>query len=215
MELFLFHTQHTDFMPWLSCLPACEQEETMAIKPENRRQQHLAGRLFLFSRVSEKTGCPVKNLRLEKGPHGKPLFADWPDIHFSLSYTADIFALALHSAPIGIDIEQVRDRKLFSGKSMTTASEKKHLSEAPEPLLAFYELWTRKEAYTKYLGNGLTMSLASFDVWQAPAAGLLSTYFTDGCCISLCSPAGNLSSGSLKRCTGPELAALFDPTLTG
>lgn len=210
MELLLFHIEATDFMPWLSLLPPSEQEETLAIKHPERRIQHLAGRLFLFAFTAGKTGRSMSSLSLEKGPHGKPYFTGCPEIHFSLSYTQGHTALAIHHAPIGIDVELVRERKLFPGKRMTTEAEREYLSCAADPLPVFYELWTRKEAYTKYLGNGLTMSLSSFDVWQPPAADLLSTCFADGCCISLCTPEEKISGSALKCCSGRELTDFLE-----
>jgi 4'-phosphopantetheinyl transferase len=82
---------------------------------------------------------------------------------------------------IGVDVEKVRsdleaDRiaaRFFS------PSERRALQSVPEHLRlgAFFDCWTRKEAYIKAIGGGLSLPLDQFDVSFRPGdpARLLAT----------------------------------------
>lgn len=73
---------------------------------------------------------------------------------------------------IGVDVEQVRGnsdldaiaRRFFSGR------EQSELFALPEEerVAAFFRCWTRKEAYIKATGDGLSLPLSQFDVALAP-----------------------------------------------
>lgn len=74
-------------------------------------------------------------------------------------------------------------------KRFFTADEQAYLFEQPEQTaLRFYQVWTGKESYLKYLGTGLKKSLTSFSVLDPEIARLLQfRYLPDGYCVSLCS----------------------------
>ena len=74
---------------------------------------------------------------------------------------------------VGVDIEWHRDsiEPLEIAKGFFSSSENEtlnNLSTTAEHFQAFYNCWTRKEAYIKAHGMGLSMPLDSFDVTLAP-----------------------------------------------
>jgi 4'-phosphopantetheinyl transferase len=107
---------------------------------------------------------------------GKPSLSDAPDrerIRFNVSHTDDIalYALARHR-DVGVDIERVRTdmareriaERFFSAREVATL-------RALDPALqhaAFFACWTRKEAYKKARGEGISVGLDRFDVSLAP-----------------------------------------------
>lgn len=126
---------------------------------------------------------PAENLRFSYAEYGKPILAGAQDeqLHFNVSHSKDLalFAFA-RSQPLGVDIEYMRalqdDIQLaelfFSAGELACL---KHLPDAARSR-AFFNCWTRKEAYIKALGAGLSMPLDRFEVSLLPgqAAQLLN-----------------------------------------
>ena len=102
-----------------------------------------------------------------QGPRGKPYVVGKP-LFFNLSHSGKLALIGLGAAELGVDVEKVRHLESLGEIA------RKHFSpsefEALSPLagdareLAFYRCLTRKEAYIKAVGEGLTMPLDTFDV---------------------------------------------------
>jgi len=75
-------------------------------------------------------------------------------------------------ARVGIDIEMMRDVPEADQivKQFFSARERSDYRRLPDSLrkVAFYNGWTRKEAFVKAIGDGLSMRLDSFDVSVVP-----------------------------------------------
>jgi 4'-phosphopantetheinyl transferase len=115
-------------------------------------------------------------LRFCCNAHGKPALVpgSWAeDLRFNLShsYGLALFAFAPHR-DVGVDVEYVRpsltdDRlaeRFFSTQEVTALRALPESAQAE----AFFHCWTRKEAYIKARGGGLSIGLASFAVSLAP-----------------------------------------------
>ncbi|MFD3725469.1 4'-phosphopantetheinyl transferase family protein [Streptomyces sp. NPDC058671] len=96
------------------------------------------------------------------GPHGRPAVvqADGPPpLHFSLTHTRSLLAVAVAPRVIGVDVE-----RLPSAETVEACARALHPGERAELEAAppggrrahFARLWTRKEAYLKALGTGLS-----------------------------------------------------------
>jgi len=91
------------------------------------------------------------------------------DLRFNLSHSGDFVAVALtNGAEVGIDIEKGRDLPdcLEVARTVFTPHELRIVEQAAvgDRLKAFFTFWTRKEAYIKARGLGLSLSLDTFDV---------------------------------------------------
>lgn len=96
---------------------------------------------------------------------GKPYLKDYPSIHYNISHTKDILVCVISDKPIGVDIEKKRPIKVKIIKHVFTLNEQKYIwSNKKELDEIFTELWTRKEAYVKWLGKGMEIPFNSFDV---------------------------------------------------
>ncbi len=104
------------------------------------------------------------------GPQGKPLLrADGnAAIHFSLAYSGELAIIAVAAFAVGVDVEELRplDDALAVAASFFAADEFEALAALPsvDQLRAFYRCWTRKEAFLKATGDGLSLPLASLAV---------------------------------------------------
>jgi len=103
-------------------------------------------------------------------------------ISFNLSHSGGIalFAFA-RNRDVGVDVEKVRsdfDVDAIANRFFS-AHEREQLSSLPEEekFESFFRCWTRKEAYIKATGDGLSLPLHQFDVSVVPENGdaLLST----------------------------------------
>ena len=95
---------------------------------------------------------------------GKPCLMGYPGFHFNISHTRSAIVVALSNREIGVDIERVDKADLRIARRYFTAAEVDWIeaggAEADE---RFYTVWTRKEAYIKWLGRGLSIPLSSVD----------------------------------------------------
>jgi len=104
------------------------------------------------------------------GPHGKPYIEKPQDsqaplhpvpIHFNLSHCTEAAACAIHTSPVGIDVETISayDPQLLP--ATMNAAEQDAILGAENPALAYICLWTLKEAYLKFIGSGITDDLSN------------------------------------------------------
>lgn len=94
-------------------------------------------------------------------PHGRPAL-DGHALEFSLSHTNGLALLSFAGRPLGIDIEQIPDDSTLNAVgAMQHPQEREELAAAPADArpLAFARCWTRKEAYLKGTGHGLSTGL--------------------------------------------------------
>ena len=105
--------------------------------------------------------------------------------------------------PVGVDVESVRPDRLAVAARFFAPEEQEMLrwsaKEAQDTVFA--RIWTRKEAYLKYTGEGLSHPLSTFSpaspdedgrpVWD-PALGCFFTSYTlpDGTPLALCTQDG-------------------------
>lgn len=118
-----------------------------------------------------------------KGQQGKPYLLQTSsfesnNLQFNLSHTEDVALLAVtQEVEVGVDIECNERKTDWQGivKRFFTESEQKVLFALPEAQqkAAFFELWTRKEAYMKVLGTGLSLSPTEFSLTVPPEKATL------------------------------------------
>lgn len=126
---------------------------------------------------------------LEKNEFGKPRIAGREDFHYNLSHTGNWVVLAWSKQEIGIDIEQILwdDSKVRLARRFFTENEQAYVFREPENQPErFFQIWTAKESYLKYLGTGLRKSLTSFDMLTMEAPICCSIPFVHGYAMSLC-----------------------------
>lgn len=134
------------------------------------------GRLrMLLARLS---GGDPMDLRIENDPDGKPRLGGecgQGRIRFNVAHSGDLWAcaVALHQE-VGLDVEEVRaDRdvdRLAEGSFAPAETAAIRALRSRERRAAFHRCWTRKEAYLKARGIGITVPLDSFEVEVRPGA---------------------------------------------
>lgn len=152
---------------------------------ERDRGHFVAARGGLREILGRYTGATPQSLRFSYDSFGKPSLNvedDGTPPHFNVSHSGGValYAVAAGRA-VGVDIERVRED--FAGldiaRNFFSPHEVAALSALPEGerATAFFDCWTRKEAYIKALGEGLSHPLHLFTVSLTPGrpAALLRT----------------------------------------
>jgi 4'-phosphopantetheinyl transferase len=165
-------------------LSADERQRASRFHFEKNRNEFILTRGGLRTMLGSYLGKPPHEIRFAYTNHGKPYLADpaQPQLSFNVSHTDGLAAFAFGwNHAIGVDVEAVRtnfNAEEIAGRFFSTA-EKRALGEFPpeERHAAFFRCWTRKEAYIKARGEGLSHPLAQFDVSLAaePERTLLAT----------------------------------------
>lgn len=117
-------------------------------------------------------GVAPGSLDIAHSHYGKPYLSNTSmamDIHFNISHAGDLGLLAVAiGRHIGIDLEMVRlERSIESiARRFFTPEETGQLLSLPVSLRpeAFFTCWTRKEAFVKARGEGLSIPLDQFEV---------------------------------------------------
>ena len=137
------------------------QHKRRFIHGRGRLRQILAGYL----------GVAPETLAFDASAYGKPTLTVAPALHFNLSHSEDLAALGVSAdAELGVDIEWIRPLKEDIANRYFAPRECDALQALPaarQPR-AFFECWTRKEAYIKASGEGLSLPLDSFEVAFGP-----------------------------------------------
>lgn len=118
--------------------------------------------------LSRYTGIASDEITYTTNSHGKPALKDHA-ICFNLSHSHDLAVIAIgHETDIGVDVEYEKSKPSWKklAHRFFHPTEYQHLLNLAEEkqLRAFFQLWTRKEAFIKALGTGLSTPLSSFDV---------------------------------------------------
>jgi 4'-phosphopantetheinyl transferase len=141
------------------------------------RQHFIVARGVLRSILGCYLNQVPESLAFCYSAHGKPALAEQSArdaIHFNVSHSNELALYAItRGRQVGIDIEHIRldlavaeiAGRFFSRREVA----KLRTLPAEIQREAFFRCWTRKEAYIKALGEGLSLPLDQFDVW--PASG--------------------------------------------
>ena len=111
-------------------------------------------------------GLNCADLQWNVDQHGKPYFQDAPQIQFNISHSGDWIGIALHQKPIGVDLQQIRPEKSRVAKRVMVPEEWNYYSFSGNPVDFFFTLWTLKESYCKYQGEGITLGLSRFMCYE-------------------------------------------------
>lgn len=124
---------------------------------------------------------------LSYGEHDKPYLKDG-GLYFSVSHSGDVVAIATDTDEVGCDVEYiVSENRLKIADRFYHPSERDYVAGADDRSAAFTRVWTRKEAYLKMTGEGISSDLTAFDTSSSPLSEQIITFENDGWMLSVCS----------------------------
>jgi 4'-phosphopantetheinyl transferase len=166
----------TDEPRWQKLLSSDESTRAARFHFSRDRQLFVASRALLRTILAAYLATDPTTLIFSYSKKEKPSLGPvhaGSDVMFNVSHSGGIALLAFtRGREIGVDVEQVRrdfELEAISGRFFCSHGQEQL---APLPLdvsvEAFFRCWTRKEAYIKATGEGLSLPLRQFDVSLAP-----------------------------------------------
>lgn len=136
------------------------------------KDRYICAHAALRGILSQYLHCEPSELSFDTNDHGKPLLKG-QELEFNLSHSGDMALIVISlERKVGIDVERIRsDIELESmAKRFFSPNEVGELMSLPpeQRTIGFFNCWTRKEAYIKGQGLGLSLPLDSFDVSLTP-----------------------------------------------
>jgi 4'-phosphopantetheinyl transferase len=154
----------------LAVLSPEERKRASSFVFERDRHRYVMAHSALRVILAGYLGAAPASLAFVSKPGGKPRLASpRMDLRFNLSHSADRILVAVaRGREIGVDIEMIRDIPGLDdlAESCFSPAERRWFAavQVPTRLGAFFDGWTRKEAFLKASGEGLSRALDSFDV---------------------------------------------------
>lgn len=152
-----------------------EKERAARFYFSKDRDHFIAARGLLRSILGDYLSLEPGRLRFFYNRYGKPRLSEdaGRGLRFNLSHSHGLALLAIaRRRELGVDVERIRPEvageeiaeRFFSPREVAM------LRSLPADLQpeAFFNCWTRKEAYIKARGKGLSLPLDEFDVSLAP-----------------------------------------------
>lgn len=143
-----------------------ENQKANRFRFEEDRARFILGRGCLRVLLGGYQGIPPERVSLEFTSYGKPHIQGEEPIHFNVSHSGEYFLIALSGHPVGIDIElhHPRPHLLQIAQRFFSQPEWQYLESLveEEQMPGFYRIWTRKEAFIKGVGQGLSYPLRAF-----------------------------------------------------
>jgi 4'-phosphopantetheinyl transferase len=142
---------------------------------DEHRHRFIAARGILRALLGRYLALKPETIRFAYNDYGKPSLAvpEASSLRFNVSHSGDMALYAVtHTQQIGVDIELLREvsdiqqivQRFFSPQ------EQAEWLRLPvgQQTTGFFNCWTRKEAYIKARGQGLSLPLEQFDVSLTP-----------------------------------------------
>jgi len=159
-----------------TAIPACyellspeERERASRYRVEGPRNDFILTRGTLRSLLAGYLQRTPQELTFRLTQYGKPFIAGPCDLRFNVSHTDGLALLAfVRQREVGVDVERIRPepeaQKL--AERFFSVPERRALQNLSGDALqrAFFRCWSRKEAYIKARGEGLSLALDQFDV---------------------------------------------------
>ncbi len=140
------------------------------------RDRFIVGRGILRKIISAYLALPPDRLRFAYNEYGKPAVSDDQNdcaLNFNLSHSAELSLYAVtRGRVVGIDIEYIREdfATLEIAEHFFSKDEVAALKLLPmdQRTLGFFNCWSRKEAFIKAKGIGVSYPLDRFSVSLVP-----------------------------------------------
>jgi len=156
-----------------STLSADESQRAARFHFDKDRQRFTLSHIALRDILSRYLHIQPEKIIFTVGEYGKPAVVSNLNLDFNLSHSGDYALIAVaRGHKTGVDVEHFREELEIEKIAQRFFSNEENAELMSLPLdqqpTGFFNCWTRKEAYIKAHGLGLSLPLDSFDVSLAP-----------------------------------------------
>lgn len=158
------NAEDADHQSYWRVLDATEQTQAGKFKNGLLRKRYVDVHGRLRNVLAQALNERPEKINIKNAEHGKPYLADYPELAFNLSHSADIMVIAVgRNCRLGVDIEYCKPRTNLIGLADKCFAEEElaYWNQLPDAqkLLEFYRFWTRKEAFVKATGRGIALGV--------------------------------------------------------
>jgi 4'-phosphopantetheinyl transferase len=154
-----------------------EQDRAKRFHFDRHRRRFIVSHGALRQILAGYLGIEPADISYTKASHGKPCLSgshQEAGIFFNLSHSHELAIIAVTGiGEIGVDVEYIQRFRNIDGiaaRFFSAAEQAVYKDLVDEfKVLGFYNCWTRKEAFIKALGEGLSHPLKQFDVSLSPS----------------------------------------------
>lgn len=160
----------SEYEKYYSLMSEEKKRRVDKFRSDNDKKRTVSGEMLCKKAVAEFCSVDEKAIVLKIGENGKPYVENF-DVEFNVSHSGDIVVCAVSSRAVGIDVEKIRAINLSIAKRVCSQKELEFifgrvptdsdfsLCDNEEILRRFFALWTKKEAYAKCTGKGISGGL--------------------------------------------------------
>ena len=127
-------------------------------------------------------------IQIERDERGKPYLVGYPEFCFNIAHTESAVVMAVSQAAVGVDIEVKKELNTKIEQRFFAADEQRYINSGAkaERIDRALEIWTKKEAFVKCTGEGLSKPLCSFSVLDPSIVNRLYSFEISNYMISVC-----------------------------
>lgn len=145
-----------EFLRMYQLCDKIRQAKIDRLQKEPARKLSAAAGMLARLGIAQSLRIDPRSISFRTGENGKP-YAENLNIHFSLSHSGSLAVCAVSDQPVGIDVEKIKPVNFRVVEKWFTEQERQYIfSDAQKTEERFFEIWTKKEAYVKRLGTGIT-----------------------------------------------------------
>ncbi len=200
MQLFMMEISDKPDPEILRCLlPRISPEKQIQVSRmrfETDKKLRVYPEVLLRYKAGELLSVSGRDLLIRYNPFGKPYFPDHPNLHFNISHTRNAIAVGICDLPVGVDIEKDNPADMAVAQRVFTDNEIVYIYEKGGSTdRRFNEVWTGKESYLKWRGEGWPSDTGKIDVLIDPVRSMIATSYIQQYTLSVCSEKINEYAG--------------------
>tara|TARA_R110002020_G_scaffold235877_6_gene448193 strand:+ start:74 stop:814 length:741 start_codon:yes stop_codon:yes gene_type:complete len=143
----------------IELLTSEELEKSSSFVHQEDRYRFVLGKIYLRKLIAKYLKIDPKDVRFGMLEYNKPYLLNMPNLNFNISHSGDFLIIGITNRwPLGVDLERMNSNVdlynlIYSTMSSTEIGS---ILNSHSPREIFYKHWTRKEAFLKGVGIGLT-----------------------------------------------------------
>ncbi len=156
------------YMKWLNKISDELRKRILRFRFLEDAKRTLYGEIIVRYLACQKLHIKNEDIKIERNLYGKPFLKGYPVFSYNISHAGKWIICIIANYEVGVDIEPVKFINLDIAKRFFTKNEYEMIlmESIDNQQQLFYQIWTAKESYIKYIGRGLSIPLNSFTIYK-------------------------------------------------